>query len=66
MPYLTWVRIFNMLMLLFDAFGQMRQIQHGAFDLAMGRFKLAVAHQRRGRRQPPTGTVGDCDYVPAA
>jgi len=53
-------------MLLFDAFGQMRQIPHGAFDLAMGRFKLAVAHQRRGRRQPPTGTVGDCDYVPAA
>ena len=48
-------------MLLFDAFGQMRQIPHGAFDLAMGRLQLARAHQRCGARQTPAGTVGDGD-----
>jgi len=44
-------------MLLFDALGQMRQISHGALDLAFGRFKLGVAHQRRGTRQTPAGPL---------
>jgi hypothetical protein len=50
-----------MLMLLFDAFGQMLQIPHDAIDLALGRLKLTGAHQRCGARQTPGGTVGDGD-----
>jgi len=46
-------------MLLFDAFGQMLEIPHGAFDLALGRLKLAVPHQQCGARQTPAGAVGD-------
>ena len=49
-------------MLLFDAFGQMRQIPHGAFDLAMGRLQLARAHHRCGTRQTPAGTVRDGEH----
>jgi hypothetical protein len=48
-------------MLLFDAFGQMLQIPHGAFDLAVCRLKLTGAHQRCGARQTPAGAVGDGD-----
>jgi len=48
-----------MLMLLFHAFGQMRQIPHGAFDLAPCALKLGVAHQWCGARQTPAGAVGD-------
>jgi hypothetical protein len=39
----------------------MRQISHGAFDLALRRFKLGMAHQRRGTPQTPAGTVDDRD-----
>jgi len=46
-------------MLLFDTFGQMIEIPHGAFDLALYRFKLARAHQRRRARQTPAGAVGN-------
>ena len=46
-------------MLLFDTFGQMRQISHRAFDLAPGAFEVVAAHQGRGARQTPAGTVGD-------
>jgi len=47
-----------MVMLLFNAFGQMREVSHGAFDLALGRFKLGVAHQGCGARQTAAGTAG--------
>ena len=49
-------------MLLFNAFGQMREIPHGAFDLALRILKLGVAHQRSGARQAPAGTVGDLKH----
>ena len=49
-------------MLLFDAFGQMLEIPHGAFDLALRILKLGVAHQRRGARQAPASTVGDREH----
>ena len=49
-------------MLLFNAFSQMRQISHGAFDLELRRFKLGVAHQGRGARQTPAGTVADREH----
>lgn len=49
-------------MLLFNAFGQMRQIPHGALDLALRILKLGVAHQRRGARQAPAGAVGDREH----
>jgi hypothetical protein len=48
-----------MVLLLFNAFGQMREIPHGAFDLALSVLKLGVAHQRRGPRQAPAGTIRD-------
>ena len=49
-------------MLLFNAFGQMRQISHSAFDLSLRILKLGVAHQGRGARQAPAGTVGDREH----
>lgn len=49
-------------MLLFNTFGQMREIPHGALDLALCILKLDVAHQRRGARQTPAGTVGDREH----
>ena len=49
-------------MLLFNAFGQMRQIPHGAFDLALRILKLRVAHQRRRTRQAPAGAIGDREH----
>jgi hypothetical protein len=48
-----------MLLLLFKAFGQMRQVFHGAFDLAPRTFKLIGSHQRRGARPTAAGAVGD-------
>jgi len=51
-----------MLMLLLNAFGQMRQIPHGAFDLALCILKLGVTHQGRGARQAPAGTVRDREH----
>jgi hypothetical protein len=50
-----------MLMLLFDAFGQVLQIPHGAFDLALRILKLGVAHQGCRARQTPAGAVADGD-----
>ena len=49
-------------MLLFDTLGQMRQIAHGAFDLAPRTLKLVMAHQRCGARQTPAGAVGDREH----
>ena len=49
-------------MLLLDAFGQMLEIPHGAFDLALRILKLGVAHQRRGARQTPAGTTCDLKH----
>ncbi len=49
-------------MLLFNAFGQMHQIPHGAFDLALCILKLGVTHQGRRARQAPAGTVRDREY----
>ena len=46
-------------MLLFNAFGQMRQIPHSAFDFALRILKLGGTHQRRRTRQAPAGTVRD-------
>ena len=49
-------------MLLFNAFGQMHQIPHGAFDLALCILKLGVTHQGCGPRQSPAGAVGDLKH----
>lgn len=51
-----------MLLLLLDTFGQVRQIPHAAVDLALCRFKLNVAHQRRRARQSAAGPVGDLKH----
>jgi hypothetical protein len=51
-----------MLTLLFHAFGQVHQIPHSAFDLALRTLKLGVGHQRRGARQAPAGAVGDREH----
>jgi len=51
-----------MLLLLFNAFGQMRQVFHGAFDLASCTFKLGLPHERRRARPTPAGAVGDCKH----
>ena len=48
-------------MLLFDAFGQILEIPHGAFDLALRILKLGVTHQGCGARQTPAGAVGNGD-----
>jgi hypothetical protein len=49
-------------MLLSDTFGQMGQIFHGAFDLALRPFKIAGTHQWHGSRQAPAGAVGDGEH----
>jgi hypothetical protein len=51
-----------MLTLLFNAFGQVHQIPHSAFDLALRIFKLGDGHQRRGVHQAPAGAVGDREH----
>jgi hypothetical protein len=48
-----------MFLLLCDAFGQMRQVFHGAFDLAPYIFKLGLPHQGRRARPTPAGAVGE-------
>jgi hypothetical protein len=48
-----------MFLLLLDAFGQMREIFHGAVDLAPRIFELGAIHQWRCARQPASGTVRD-------
>jgi hypothetical protein len=50
-----------MLLLLFNTFGQMRQIPHGGFDLVSCTLQLGIANQRRGARQTSAGPVGDGD-----
>ena len=49
-------------MLLFDTFGQMRQIPHSAFDFALRILKLGGTHQRRRTRQAPAGAIGDREH----
>jgi hypothetical protein len=51
-----------MVMLLFNASGQMRQIPHRALDLALRILELGCGHQRRGARQASAGTVGDREH----
>ena len=46
-------------MLLGDTFGQRGQVADSAFDLALGIFKVGVAHLWRGARQTPAGTIGN-------
>jgi hypothetical protein len=49
-------------MLLFNAFGQMRQIPQRILDLAPHTLQLEVAHQRRRARQAPAGTARNREH----
>ena len=49
-------------MLLFNASGQVREIPHGAFDLALRILQLGVTHQWRRARQSPAGAIRDREH----
>jgi hypothetical protein len=45
--------------LLFDLFGQMGQVGHGAVDLASCVVEVRACHQRSGARQTSARTLGN-------